>query len=196
MSTDQTVNATARKHLDVKWPSVPCSVNINCNGLTASQKSAVRSAMNTWNRVKQVDGTSLVTFNVASSNSSTDSSLEIHSVPYAKWVGHCEHDEIGGEIIAVHIELNSNYYLVVGKASNSYDIQSIATHELGHALGVAHCHEDSSGSEFISPLLSNSGECISPTCSNNAMNPIAIANSTARRTLQEYDTASYQYIYY
>ena len=101
---------------------------------------------------------------------------------YGDAIGYCDIINSGSTIEQASIYLNPDAPFTVGAAYGQYDIQSVITHEAGHALGIAHCHEIGQ-------------TCFSSTCKLNAMNPQAQLNSIQRRTLQQYDSASYIYMY-
>lgn len=165
-------------NLGFKWEDTPRTVEFYCS-FTGSSRNAVQNAMNKWNAVKDIYGENMVTMEL-SNDSSLDCAVE-YAYLSAKNVGYCDMDILGTTILGARVQLNYAYNYSVGGSASSFDIQTIVQHELGHALGIAHCHEGDS-------------ECFSPTCSQNVMNP----NSnplTIRHTLQDYDIASYRYIY-
>ena len=171
----------ARKNTGKKWESTPCNVAFYTT-YEGTKKNYIQYAMNKWNAVRSPDGDKLVTFSLTTDGGSTNRISYVNGSQL--YVAHTYTYPINSPTIeSVEIVVNEDYTNSTSPTSSTYDFQTIIQHELGHALGVARCHEAGETS------------CFSSTCSQNVMNP-ELAKGEKRRTLQEYDTASYQYIYY
>lgn len=172
---------TPRLSNGFKWYDTPKNIFFNCDFETA-EREAVRSAMNTWNAVKDPDNNYMVSMFLTTGEANNS---VIRATSYSGWIGYCDKVTIGDELLSVTIMIDSNQDWSTTGAADAYDVQTVVLHELGHALGVAHCHESSEGA----------GPCWSATCLTNVMNPIG-SKGRVNTTLKEYDTASYIIIYW
>lgn len=181
--TSSYFSAVSAKGLGYRWSSKTASVQFNVP-FNDVWKDAIQAAMNTWNNVPDANtsdtATHLPQLSITSSTVSNKFNT-INSTAYT-WSGLMTPTSSNGILSSVLITNNLRYTFNVGAAADKLDIQVNNTHELGHALGVAHCHELNE--------THNSGD------SANTMYPNVYFKSTSQRSLESYDTASVQLIYW
>ncbi len=185
VSLPMDVSAAARLAFDYRWQVCPNTLPFRCD---IPEKSAVQSAMNTWNAVKDFSGKSMLTLQMTTSSSASNTISYYSGSRFDTAVGYTDeatYTSNGKKYVSsmkIYLCTYNGKQYSVGAKVNCFDIQTIVTHELGHALCVMHCHKQGASS------------CFSSTCTSNVMNPDAHRNFT-RRTLTSYDKSSYQVIY-
>ena len=181
-----------RKATGRYWANVPRNVYFYFDESTSTRveasdaSSAIQSAMNAWNAVRDGSGNKMVTLGLTSDSSSANT-IKFILLPLTnmfEYAGRTEYTpEEGTEIESAKVWLNARYLWATDGSDDGLDTQTIVQHELGHVLGVAHCHETDESS------------CFSATCSSNVMQP-TFYYGDVYRSFTDYDTSSYIVIYW
>ncbi len=177
-------HAAARLRNGYYWAGNSPTVYFQFQGFDSGQKTAIRSAMTTWNAVRNFSGNPMVTLKETTSASQADGNIILSiNDSFMKYYGYTYKYPMDnpGPFSYCKIEINLAKKLSLGAKNGYVDFQSVVVHELGHALGVAHCHESEQNCSFSN-------------CSTFVMNPdVPIGKN--RRVLTSYDKSSYQVIY-
>ncbi|MBB3108098.1 putative Zn-dependent protease [Paenibacillus phyllosphaerae] len=181
------VSTVQAKGLGYRWYSKTTAVQFNVP-FNDTWKTPIQAAMSSWNNVADANTSDSATSLPKLSVTTTDVENDFYTVnstsyPWSGKMFPTKYTSGGKEYLsATDIAFNLRYSFTNGAEENKIDIQVNAAHELGHALGVAHCHEEGE--------THNSGD------SNNTMYPSVFFNTTYQRSLESYDTASFQLIYW
>lgn len=162
------------KSLGYRWMNTSSPVKFNVT-LDSTWKSAITSAMGSWNNVS-----SAVPLSIATSSEGWANDIYIISTS-ENWVAKMFPQQRDGYLGEADIKINNKYPFANGAVANQYDRQSVLTHELGHSIGIAHCH--------------NSGEAHYGPDSTYTMYPDSFTASTAARSLEQYDKDAKNQIY-
>ena len=138
-----------------QWNAFPVDYSINPSGAPAGAVNAVRSAIDTWEAVPNID----IEFTYTGTSNSTGPIGDFDNV--IAWTTPANPADTflaqatwwmaaGGTTVAFDIIFNSNFNHVIGNAAGGFDVESVALHEFGHVLGLSHVNVST---EVMNPTI-------------------------------------------